>query len=89
MVLHLLEPPLPEVPAYILELRAVQGDVPEGLAQLALDPEDGEVARVEALGYRVGEAGGRRQQGGVEGVVKVLLVGVPGGKGEEVGEVQG
>ena len=57
MVLHLFEPPLPEVPADLLELRAVQGDVPECLAQLELDPEDREVTPVEALGGAFGRRG--------------------------------
>ena len=89
MVLHLLEPALPEVPADLLELRAVQGDVPEGLAELAGDTQDGEVARVEALGGGIGEPWGRGEKGPLEGVVEVLLLGVPGGEVKEVMEVEG
>ena len=89
MVLHLLEPALPEVPADLLELRAVQGDVPEGLAQLALDPEDGEVSWVEALRGCFGEPWDRGKQGPLQGVIDFLLLGVSGGKVKEVMEVEG
>ena len=80
MIFHLFEPALPEVPADLLELRAVQGDVPEGLAELAGDTQDGEVTRVEALGRGIGEPWDRGEKGSLQGVVEVLLLGVAGGK---------
>lgn len=89
MIFHLFEPPLPEVPADLLELCAVQGDVAECLAELARDPQDREVTRVETLWGRLQEPWDRGKQGSLKGVVDFLLLWVSGGKVKEVLEVEG